>query len=264
MAELLDLNLQWGELIIVILAGLLTGIVNTLAGSGSLITLPIFMFLFGLPADVANGTNRIGALASSGIGFLSYRRSKIGQDVKGSWSIIAVAVAGGIFGALSAANLDETTMNFVIGGLMVCMLFFLLIKPKRWLKETSASSEKNNRPWVLLCFAAIGFYGGFIQAGIGIFLTMALVLIAHYSLVASTGIKLLIVFFLNIPAIMIFFYHNQIHWGAGILIAICQSIGAIIAIRLANKIPNANKWIYRLLILLVIISMGKFFIEWFG
>ncbi len=262
MTDLFSMDLTIYQYIFIVIAGILTGIINTLSGSGSLITLPIFIFMCGLPADVANGTNRIGAFIQSGVGFYFFTKNSKENSLKGVAWLVIPAILGAIPGSLIATSMDEQMISLSIGILMVIMLGVLLINPKQWLRETAANASRNKKHWIIAIFFAIGLYGGFIQAGIGIFLMASLVLAAHYSLSASTGIKLLIVFLLNVPTIIIFFYYHQIHFGFGILMAVCQSLGAVIAVRFATRVPNANIWIHRLLILIVILSAAKFLYEW--
>ena len=260
MEDLFSIDMSFWSWVLFALAGLLTGVINTLAGSGSLITLPIFIFLCGLPPSVANGTNRIGALIQSGTGVLTMKQTgKL--ETKGIIWLIVPTILGAIVGAFIATDLNEKMMNYTIGGLMVFMLFVLLLNPKRWIIETQAEVSRNKHPMTLIGFFIIGMYGGFIQAGIGIFLLAAMVLGARYSLVASNGIKLLIVFIYNIPTLAIFFYYNQVHIGFGLAMAVFQAIGAIFAVKFISKLPNANVWIHRLLIVIVIASAVKFFVK---
>lgn len=240
-------------------AGVFTGIINTLAGSGSLITLPIFIFLCGLPAPIANGTNRIGVLIQSIVGVYSFQRSGKLETKGAPWLLVPI-VLGGILGAVVATDLNEQAMNYTIGGLMIFMLFTLLLDTKRWIKESDVDVSRNKKPLSLLIFFAIGFYGGFIQAGVGIFLLAALVLAARYSLVAANGIKLLVVLVITVPALVIFIGYGQVHFIFGLLMAVFQAIGAVIGVRVIAKIPNANVWIHRLLIVIVIVSAAKFFV----
>lgn len=257
MADLFLTELSFLQWIFFAFAGLLTGVINTLAGSGSLITLPVFIFICGLPADVANGTNRIGALFQSATGVRAFQKQ--GElHTKGIAWIAVPIVLGAALGAQIAVSLDEKMMNYSIGGLMVFMLVVLLVNPKRWIRETEASLSHNKKPLNILAFFLIGIYGGFIQAGVGIFLLAGLVLLSRYSLKASNGIKLLVVFLFNIPAIIIFFKMNQIHFGYGLAMAVFQSVGAYMGVNWIAKIPNANVWIHRLLILIVIASALKF------
>ena len=109
------------------LAGVLTGVVNTLAGSGSLVTLPIFVFVCGLPPTVANGTNRIGVLVQSAVGVREFARSGK-TDFSGSGWIVGAGIAGALLGARIAVDLSEQAMSYAIGTLMAIMLVVLLIR----------------------------------------------------------------------------------------------------------------------------------------
>ncbi len=257
----MTIDLNWTEWLLFAVAGLLTGVINTLAGSGSLITLPVFIFIGGLPAPVANGTNRIGALLQSAVGVMAFQRK--GQLPKKNlpWLVIP-AIFGAGLGAWLAASLDRDQMNYTIGGLMVFMLIVLLVNPKRWINPREVNHARVTHPLNALAFFAIGAYGGFIQAGVGIFLLAGLVLSAGFDLKQANAIKLLIVLFFNVPAIIIFFYNHQVHIALGLAMAIFQATGTFIGVWFASQVPNANLWIHRLLILIVVISAGKFLGVW--
>lgn len=253
---MIDLTLT--QFLLFAAGGIASGIINTLAGSGSLLTLPIFVFLCGLPAPVANGTNRIGVLIQNVVGIRGFRKQGL-TDYRGSAWLVVPAVLGGIVGSRLAVALDERWMNYTLGGLMVFMFFVLLLKPERWIRESQVNVQRQKHPLTLLAFFLIGVYGGFIQAGVGIFLLAALVLVSGYSLKAGNGIKLLIVLALTIPATAVFFWHDQVHVAYGVLMAVFQGIGAWLGVRFAARVPNANVWIYRLLMAIVALSAVKFF-----
>jgi uncharacterized membrane protein YfcA len=162
----------------IIAAGFIAGFINTLAGSGSLITLPVLIFL-GLPATVANGTNRVGILLQNIVGLGGFHRQDM-LDLRGTIILGLPAIAGSLVGAQIAVNLDEEMMRRAIGLLMVVMLVVILVRPNRWLKGELTRLE-NWPGWSrMLLFFAIGIYGGFIQAGVGIFLLAGLVLGVGY------------------------------------------------------------------------------------
>lgn len=240
------------------IAGVAAGIINTLAGSGSLITLPIFMFLCGLPANIANGTNRVGAIFQSAIGLYGFRKSgKV--DYQGSSWIVVPAIFGAILGAWLASEMSARQMTNVIGGLMVVMLVVLTVNPKRWLRESDSSTRNNKSPLSILAYFSIGIYGGFIQAGVGVFLLIALVMISKYSLKEGNGVKLLVILGFAIPTLAVFAWNNQVHFGYAFAMAGFQSIGAVIGVRFATRVPNANVWIHRLLIVILIAAATKIF-----
>ena len=246
------------SLILFAIAGVLAGVINTLAGSGSLITLPIFMFVCGLPANIANGTNRVGVIFQSAIGLRGFQKSKNVEFAGASWIVIP-AIVGALIGAWLASEMSAKQMEIVIGGLMVAMLIVLLVNPKRWIRESDVEARNNKSFFSVAIYFAIGVYGGFIQAGVGIFLLAAIVLVSKYSLKEGNGIKLLVVLGFAIPTLAVFAYNNQVHFGFGIAMAIFQSFGAVLGVWFATKVPNANVWIHRLLILILVVAATKIF-----
>ena len=110
--------------LLVVIVGLVAGFINTLAGSGSLLTLPLLIFL-GLPANVANGTNRIGILLQSLVGVGSFRKQKVLNFKEGMWLMIP-AVVDSLVGAKLAININEEMMRKAIGALLIIMFFLIL------------------------------------------------------------------------------------------------------------------------------------------
>jgi len=248
--------MQFYIYLLAIAAGALAGVINTLAGSGSLVTLPMLVFL-GLPADVANGTNRVGVLLQNVVGITVFRRSGYSQS-GGSWWLVGPSVAGALLGAWIATVLDRAAMELAIGVVMLVMLVVLIANPKRWLREKSEVVQGRPNVGTILIFFVIGIYGGFIQAGVGVLLLSALVLGVGYSLNHANMIKLVIVLMMALIALPVFVFNQQVDWGLGFLMAIGQAIGAWLAANYATRVPNANVWVRRLLIVIVLISIVRF------
>jgi uncharacterized membrane protein YfcA len=246
----------------VIVAGFLAGFINTVAGSGSLITLPLLIFL-GLPASVANGTNRVGVLFQNVVAMGSFRKSGV-LDLRGAVLLSLPAMVGSVIGAQIAVNLDEEMMRKAIGVVMVLMLFVIVLRPNRWLegKLEVMAGLPNWRN--LLIFFVIGVYGGFIQAGVGIFLLAGLVLGVGYNLVRANAVKIVIVLLFTVTSLLIFARNDQVDWGIGLVLSIGNMLGAWIAARMS--IQRGAAWVHRLLIIVVIFSaaslLGVF--EWVG
>jgi uncharacterized membrane protein YfcA len=245
--------LDWYIYFAIVGAGFVAGFINTLAGSGSLVTLPLLIFL-GLPANVANGTNRVAILLQNVVGVTSFRQQKM-LDLRGGLSLAVPAIVGSIIGAQIAVNLNEEMMRRTIGGLMVVMLVVILVRPKRWLE--GQSGMKNNRfGWRQgVIFFFIGVYGGFIQAGVGIFLLAGLVLSAGYDLVRANGVKVLIVLCFTVFALGIFVMNKQVVWGVGLILAVGNMLGAWVAARMAVK--RGAAFVRWLLIAVVAVSAAK-------
>ncbi|UBM58141.1 sulfite exporter TauE/SafE family protein [Marinilongibacter aquaticus] len=254
---LTDLSLY--DLLLFALAGVFTGIINTLAGSGSLITLPIFIFICGLPASVANATNRVGVLLQSTVATNRFAKTMPGVFKGVEWLAIP-AILGALLGSWIAVDLDEKWMNYSIGTLMIIMLVILLFKPQRWLKPESGDAVKMKSWKSLSVFFLIGVYGGFLQAGVGVFLLAAMVLVSGFNLKRANGVKLLMVFIFTIPSLLVFIYYGKVVWLYGLLMGTFQSVGAWLGVKFIAKIPNAEVWIYRVLIVVVAVSAAKFFL----
>ena len=247
------LNLEWYIYLAVLAAGFGAGFINTLAGSGSLITLPLLIFL-GLPATVANGTNRVGVLFQTAIATNSFRNQKV-LDVRGGLILSAPAIVGSLIGAQIAVNLNEDAMRRAIGVLMIVMLVVILIQPKKWLEgRPNAMAEGPGWKQVLIFFG-IGIYGGFIQAGVGIFLLAGLVLSVGYDLVRSNAVKSLIVLCFTISAMVVFILNDQIHWEIGLILAVGNGFGGWVAARMAVK--QGAGFVRYLLIAVVVVSAAN-------
>ncbi|MFU8805592.1 MAG: sulfite exporter TauE/SafE family protein [Bradymonadaceae bacterium] len=244
--------------VLALLAGVLAGIINTLAGSGSLITLPVLIFL-GLPANVANGTNRVAILFQTIIGVQQLKRGGYLPLAGSKWVIIATTL-GAILGALVAVELDAEAMELAIIIVMIVMFFVILVRPQRWLREEPELVEGRPRIHILLLFFGVGLYGGFIQAGVGVLLLAALVLGAGHTLLTGNAIKLVVTLIYTIFILGIFIYAGQVYWAYGLLMAAGQGAGAFLGARFAMKVPGANVWVRRLLIVVVLGSIIKLLI----
>lgn len=237
----------------IIAAGFFAGFINTLAGSGSLITLPLLIFL-GLPANVANGTNRIGVLLQNVVAVGSFHGQQV-MDWRRGLILSIPAVIGSVIGAQIAVNLDETMMRRAIGALMVVMLVVIWVRPQHWLEGRPELADKPFG-WVQwLIFFAIGVYGGFIQAGVGIFLLAALVLSAGYDLVRANAVKVLIVLLFTISALGVFMFNQQVVWSIGLILAVGQMLGAWVAARMAVK--RGAVFVRWLLIAVIVVSAAQ-------
>ena len=245
--------MEWYLILAVIGAGFMAGFINTLAGSGSLITLPMLMFL-GLPANVANGTNRIAILLQNVVGVGSFRQQKVLNTKMGLWLAIP-AVIGSLLGAQIAIELNEEIMEKTIAILLIVMFFLILYKPQRWIKGKAGHVEAKPSVFQFIIFFFMGIYGGFIQAGVGIFLLAGLVLSAGVDLVRANAMKLLIVLIYTPFAITVFFMNNQINWEYGLILAVGNMLGAFVASRFA--VNWGAKYVRYILLAVILLSALK-------
>ena len=225
--------MTWLEITLLIVSGILTGFINTLAGGGSVISLSVLMFL-GLPPQVANGTNRIGVLFQTLSSTGSFRHYKV-LNLKEGIRLAIPAVVGSLIGAQLAVDINQQVFNTVIAVLLVLIMILMFIKPSQWIKGNEELIGK--RPgWIqLLVFFGIGLYGGFIQVGVGYFLLAGIVLGAGYNLVKANALKVWIVLLYTPFALAVFIMNDQVNWAFGLVHAIGNVIGAMVAARMAVK-----------------------------
>jgi uncharacterized membrane protein YfcA len=242
------------DILITIAIGLVAGFINTLAGSGSLLTLPLLMFM-GLPANVANGTNRIAILLQNIVGVSSFKQQKVFDFKEGIWLAIP-AIIGSVIGAQLAVDLDVVLMKKFIAGLLVFMFFFILIRPSRWIRTDEVIKRKQGI-WQTIIFFFIGIYGGFIQAGVGFFLLAGLVVGAGFDLVKANAIKVFIVLLYTAFALTIFIINGQVNYLVGFILAIGNMSGAYIATRFAVK--KGSGFVRIILLATLFITSAKLF-----
>ena len=144
------------QYVIAIVGGLVAGVINTLAGNGSAITLTILTEVLGLPPNVANGSNRVGILFQSWSS--TYAFNKGGKlPIKRSLKFVIPTFIGALFGVWVAVTVSNEAFREVFSYLMVALLFVILIKPKRWLQPTD-NEAKHSLIWIIPMYLALGFY----------------------------------------------------------------------------------------------------------
>lgn len=234
--------------------GFAAGFINTLAGSGSLLTLPI-LILLGLPANVANGTNRVGVLMQN-IAAVATFRQRGALPLAGSWKLVVPSVAGSIIGAALAVDLDEALLRQTIGVLMLVLIVLMLLKPERWIAAHAMPRDPRLLVEVPLFFA-IGVYGGFIQVSVGLFLLAGLVLGAGYNVVGANALKNLIVLVFTAAALVVFVINDQVQWTLGLLLGAGQAVGAWVAARVA--IERGASFVRYTVVVIVLVSAVALF-----
>ncbi len=243
------------EISISILGGFIAGCINTLAGNGSAITLSILTEVLGLPGNMANGSNRLGVFAqglTSNYAFIQNKK----LDIKKSKHIIILVCIGAIAGVLTAVRVSNEQFMFVFKVLITILFFVVLIKPKRWL--VASNIEKQLSPFLYVpLFLGIGFYGGFIQMGMGVIFLAAMVLVARYNIIDANAVKAFVVFLYTIAVIFIFQSKGLIDWKLGSIVAIGQAVGGYLTAQFASKYKHADIWAYRLLVIIMIVVILK-------
>ncbi|PKP52437.1 MAG: hypothetical protein CVT92_09020 [Bacteroidetes bacterium HGW-Bacteroidetes-1] len=247
--------MNWIEVTALIVSGVFVGFINTLAGGGTIISMAIFLFL-GLPIDVANGTNRIAVILQNITSVSTFSQKKMLDFNKGTRLAIP-AVIGSLLGAWLAVDINKEAFEKAFAAVLLLMIFFMVFKPSNYLKGRE-DLMKRKVTWVqVLMFFLIGFYGGFVQVGVGYFLLAALVIGAGFDLVRANAIKVWIVLLYTPFALAVFVYHGAVNWKFGLIHAIGNIIGAYIASHLAvQKGIVFVKWV---IIIVIIITSAQLF-----
>ncbi len=257
---MIELDLTVFQITIAIVGGLVAGFINTLAGNGSAITLTILIEVLGLPPSVANATNRVGIMAQSVTGTWAFHKE--GKLLlKRNLKYVIPIVVGSIAGALLAANVSNEQFRSVFKFLMVIMLGVILVKPKRWIRETEMV---NVLPLyiVIPVFLGIGFYAGFIQMGMGVIYLAVMVLLAKVNIMESNALKVFTTGVLTIFALSIFHYKGLVDWKIGAIVAIGQATGGYLTATYVSRFEKADQVAYWVLVVIVITAVIRLF--WVG
>lgn len=242
---------------IAIIGALIAGGINTLAGNGSAITLTILTEVLGLPPNVANGTNRIGIFTQSAItSLVFYNNGKL--DIKRNKKYIIPIIIGAIAGGILAVNVSNAQFKAVFKFMMVFMLIAVLVKPKRWLRHTDLEFQPKWYFYVPSLFA-LGFYGGFIQMGMGVFFLIIMVLGLRVNIIESNALKGFVIGTYTLLLILLFHYKGMIDWKLGGIMAIGQTLGGYLTAKFASRHKKADQIAYYVLIVVLILAISKLF-----
>jgi len=212
------------EVLILIVSGFIAGVINTLAGGGSLLTLPILIFL-GLPPGVANGTNRIGILMQSISGTLGYKSKGITTYPFNLYLGISASI-GAIIGAQIAIDIQGDLFNKILAIIIVVVGLLIVFKPKNNIKVLEERLTGKYLYISCLGFFFIGIYGGFINAGIGIVIMFFLTRYNRLSLIKTNAAKVALVGVYTIGALALFAYNNKVNWSMGLWLSFGTIFGA--------------------------------------
>lgn len=228
--------------------GIAAGFLNTVAFGGSLLALPMLIFL-GLEAAVANGTNRVAIFFQNFSAIMGFRRKGV-SDFRYSILLAVPAVIGAVIGATIAVDIKDSVFNLILAVVMITMLVLTLLNPTERLKNRTESEGKHSKIIAMIVFFFIGIYGGFIQAGVGLLIITALRLLTGMDLVRTNAIKVFVIFFYTVVALGIFIKGGKVNWYLGPTLAVGNACGAWLGSHWA--VEKGDKWIKVILIIAVI------------
>ncbi len=241
---------QITDLIILFAIGNIAGFINVMAGGGSTLTLPVLIFM-GLDPATANGTNRIGILLQNATAIKSFNDQNF-SDFKLSFKLAVLTLPGGIIGALFAVRIEGDLFRIMLGIVLIYIVITMLI-PRKEIKEENGNGKVSFTTY--LAMIGIGFYGGFIQVGVGFILMSALHYLMKLTLVHVNMHKVFIVFIYTIPALSVFIFTGNVNWTYGLALAAGTSLGAWWSVKVAVK--GGDKIVRYILIVAILIISSK-------
>lgn len=243
-----DLNLL--TISLVMIAGFLAGFINTIAGGGSMLTLPAFMIM-GLPADIANATNRVGIVLQSLAGARGFHKKGKLEPADIVPTLVPTLI-GALIGSLLASYLPVSWLKPALLTTMLAMALIMLIWPSVVAPPPGTPTYKvRERPSACIGLFLAGLYGGFVQAGVGLILILALAGGLRYDLVRTNALKMAITTALTLVALAVFIVRDQVLWVPGLVMAVGTVAGAMVSVQFAISVPQTVlKWVLFLMVLL--------------
>lgn len=232
--------------------GIVAGILNVLAGGGSLLTLPLLIFM-GLPGAVANGTNRIAIFCQNIFAIQGFRkRGMMPKDLV--LLCTPPALLGSWVGANLAISMDDQLFKRVLALIMIGVLVFTAVDPMKRFRQEDVALSVLRKALIVVSFFGVGVYGGFVQAGVG-FIIITTLLIHGFDLVRINAIKVFVVFAYTFIALGVFIYFGQVDYSLGIALALGNSIGGMFGVKLA--VDKGHDWIKKVVSITVFVFALK-------
>jgi len=244
--------------LVLALVGIVAGFVNVMAGGGSLLVMPVMVFM-GLPGPVANGTTRVAILAQNIAATTGFRRKGY-RDLRLSLTLAACAVPGAACGALLGTRLEGVWFNRVLAGVMIAVIILMATGPKHSPAVSTTRSLTRGRLVLghgLMVLA--GLYGGFIQAGVGFILMAILHRVMGLDLVRVNMHKVFIVGIYTIVAIAVFAARGSVLWSTGLVLAAGMALGGWIGSHVA--VGKGEKLI-RIVLNVALVAMAAKLLLW--
>jgi len=235
--------------LLLFLVGLIAGTLNVIAGGGSLLSLPVMIFL-GLPPTVANGTNRVAILLQNiGASWSFHQRGLVSRD----WLVIAVppALVGAVVGTVAAVHIGELEFQRVLAVILVVAAAWQIWNPVKLHPEGNAEVPGGGKRLAFIAaFFLIGAYGGFIQAGIG-FLLLAVTSAAGFNLIRGNALKVTVVLTFTPLALVLFAWNGKVDWAMGFALAAGNFLGGLAGVHL--QVLKGHKWVRGVVTVVIVV-----------
>ncbi|HWT95218.1 MAG TPA: sulfite exporter TauE/SafE family protein [Solirubrobacteraceae bacterium] len=231
------------EALAVLAAGVWAGAINTVVGSGTLVTFPVLLAV-GYPPVVANVSNNIGLIGGTMSGVWGYRRELAGQRSR-IWKFGSMSLLGGITGAILLLQLPDDAFEVIVPVLIAIALVLIVLQKRlqAWIAARRAAAGESGRagdhdgPFVRLAVFGTGVYGGYFGAAQGIILLSFLGLALDDELQRINGLKNVLAGTVNLVAGVVFLFIADISWTPALLIFAGAVLGGQLGARYGRRLP---------------------------
>jgi uncharacterized membrane protein YfcA len=224
-------------------AGCIAGLMNSIAGGGTLVTFPTLIYV-GLPSIAANATSTVALLPATFGGAIGYR-NKIRQIVPWLRLFVPVSLLGGLIGGIllvqTPSKMFDSMVPFLI--LFATILFMAQSSFARFVGSRVAISHQNppSKRWIygsVIFQFAVAIYGGYFGAGIGILMLASLGVLGFEDIHEMNTLKVILGFLINIVAAVYFIVSGLIYWPEALVMACGAVIGGYSGAHFAQKVPQ--------------------------
>ena len=240
------------DYLLLIFSGIIAGFINVVAGGGSLITLPIMIFL-GVPSTVANASNRVALFAQNIVSVSNFRKNNVAPGKYGIYLGIS-ALIGAYIGANIAVDISDGVFNKILSIVMVVVGILILFQPSM----SSINQERTKGKYKIigiLTFFIIGIYGGFLHAGVGFIMMLSLIKINRFSYVKTNSIKVLVALIYTISALLVFIINDIVDWKIGLILSLGSATGGFLGSTFSVR--KGDAWIKRILLIAILVMSLK-------
>ena len=233
-------SVDWNVTVLLLVSGVVVGIINTLGGGGSVITMALYMAM-GIPVAVANGTNRIAVVMQNFSATIAFMRKSM-VDIKNSLLLGLPTIFGTIAGSLFALDVSDKTFKVCLSLVLAIILVYLILDRDQAPKKEG--HKLHVRWWHYPIFFLVGFYGGYIYIGLGFLILAVTIWTMKLDIVTANVLKGCVIFISTPFALAVFMYNGQVDYAAGLVHGVGNILGALLA----------SHWA---------VSWGVKFVKWF-
>ncbi len=240
-------SLDPGSSLLLAVIGIVAGFLNVVGGGGSLLTLPVMIFM-GLPPNIANATNRVAILWQNVFAINKFRKAGI-VETKYSIYLGLAAIPGAVLGAWLAIDVKGELFTKMLSVIMLLVGVLILLGTPT--KNIQSQYKAGNKLWLgIVLFFLIGIYGGFIHAGVGFIIILVLDRLMKAPMSRINSVKVIVAFVYTLAVLMIFVYRDMINWQYGLTLAVGTSVGGWLGGYFSIK--KGDKWIKALMFLAIV------------